>query len=383
MPNIYMHTIFDKHKKPIAVGIKYNDKTRILELSGPITIKQVRANKKTIKDIIMSDNTIVLSDFKDYIKIFDLPIKLEKYNVYDLHLPDIEAKNNEILKTILDKISVVKIKEYQKIISNAAIVYQDLENNGLYLNHVKVNPIWSQRVFSGRSKTIGFNIQGYSDQDYIRPFGYDEDDVLIHFDWICADIRMASILSGDKKLYDSFTESDPYTVMSYNIGKVSRDECKLYLLRSINSMDFTSDAFAVYSTLGDWIGKCYNIIKSGMYIKTILGRRFIPSQAKNNLAVLNGAMQGSVVHAMQLVIRKIWEQFPGQLIADIHDSLVICSKRHMVKDDIRNISKIMLFPFNGVISDKHCFPFKVSIGKKWKGWKPIYTIRSDSDVLEE
>jgi DNA polymerase I-like protein with 3'-5' exonuclease and polymerase domains len=155
---------------------------------------------------------------------------------------------------------------------------------------------------------------------------------------------------------------------------ITRDESKLFLLKSINSMDFTSEALAdVYPGLGRWIRQIRNQLQiEDGYVETILKRKFLLCNAKNILAALNAAMQGSVAHAMQAVIRRIWEQFGARLITEIHDSLVIsCPAQfkyvEQIMDDVANI---MLRPFVDIMGDNSpVFPVNVSIGKKWKTWK--------------
>jgi len=398
MSDLYIHTLFDHKLKPLCTGIKDGERITIVELyreKTGISIKQIQKNCSIIRDIILrssrSGRSVVLSDFKSYIKHFGLPLELQQYNVYDLHLPNIKPtesfqQDHVLINKILEKMENSTVYEYQKIMANAAVVYQDLENNGLLLNYTTVKPIWSQRTFSGRSKTSEFNVQGYHQHDLIRPSGVDDSVVLIHFDWICADIRVASLLSVDKILSDTFIDSDPYLMMAaeINSGKkadakpIDRDTCKQYLLKSINSLDITSDALLlVYPSFGKWIGKCKKTIKSNGSLETMLQRKFRRQQAKNDLAVFNGAMQGSVAHAMQLVIRHIWEQLPRQLVAEIHDSLVVCSRPDVasIRKTINIVTDVMLHPFRGVLPDNPVFPLQVSIGKRWKKWKTIYVYR--------
>ena len=59
-------------------------------------------------------------------------------------------------------------------------------------------------------KSTGFNIQGFSEKVFVHNVSALEGDLLVHFDWICADIRVASLLSGDENLKRSFVKSDPY-----------------------------------------------------------------------------------------------------------------------------------------------------------------------------
>jgi hypothetical protein len=361
--------------------------------------KRIQAIHRTILLASNKGRPIVLSDFKAHINAFNLPYDPNMlYNVYDLHLPDIKLnassqQDHTLICKILMKMADAPVREYQRIIANAAIVYQDLESRGLLVNYGLHRPMWSQKTFSGRSKTTGFNIQGYAENERVRPVTMPDNSLLIHFDWICADIRVASILSQDSALQEAFDTSDPYQIMMEelnkgSVDKITRDECKTYLLKSINSMDFDSVALTrIYPQLGFWIGRCRQVMsKNNGYLETLLKRRFRRDQAKNDLAVLNGVMQGSVAHAMQMCIRRIWEAFPEYLIAEIHDSLVIsCHPTHKhVSKAVDTVAEIMLHPFAGVLHSNPAFPLKVSVGKHWKQWRPLRIYREDCviDVQE-
>jgi hypothetical protein len=80
---------------------------------------------------------------------------------------------------------------------------------------------------------------------------------------------------------------------------------------------------------------------------------------------------------MQAVIRKIWELIDDRLIAEIHDSLVICSRKDpkSIRNAIDVVAPIMLYPFKDVLDDNPSFPLRVSIGKTWKKWVPYLTYR--------
>jgi hypothetical protein len=278
--------------------------------------------------------------------------------------------------------------EYQKVIANAAVVYQDMEDVGLLINHSPEFPKWSQKTFSGRSKTTGFNIQGFAEDFHVVPQGGQECDVMIHFDWISADIRVAAIMSQDPLMDRAFTHSDPYIVMMNELNsasdeQITREESKRYLLKSINSMDFTSVALTeVYPRLGRWIRRCKEATEDGKPLETILNRKFRLARAKNQLAVLNGVMQGSVAHAMQLVLRRIWDKLPSRIITEIHDCLVVSAAPDgaEIKAVIDIIAPIMLYPFEGVLDSNPSFPLEVSIGKKWKKWK-LHKIYRESEVI--
>tara|TARA_R110000868_G_scaffold150227_5_gene373253 strand:- start:2650 stop:3954 length:1305 start_codon:yes stop_codon:yes gene_type:complete len=399
MSNLYVYTLFDqKTGRPRCTGIKDGARVQICDLYRPgagKTIKKIDTFKKIIKNIFLKANAeqrkIILSDFKSHIKAFDLLYNHKIWNVYDVHLLDVkssDSSDHEIVARVLDHLSQATPKEYQKVLAQAATVYQDLENTGLLINHDPVFPKWSQKTFSGRSKTTGFNIQGFHEDWHVVPQGGQECDVMIHFDWVCADIRIASILSQDNILNDTFLNSDPYTILMNQLNsgsdeKISREESKRYLLKSINSMDFTSVALTeVYPRLGRWIRRCKETIVEGRPLKTILGRKFRLKQSKNELAVLNGVMQGSVAHAMHLVLRRIWDKLPSRLITEIHDCLVVSAAPDSteIKAVIDIIAPIMLHPFEGILDSNPAFPFNISIGKKWKKWK-LYETHREFEVI--
>ena len=165
MSNLYVYTLFDqKTGRPRCTGIKDGATVKICDLYRPgagKTIKKIDTTKKVIKKILIKANAerrkIILSDFKSHIPAFDLPRDHRTWNVYDVHLPDIQPSNSsdrdgEIVARVLDRMSHTTPQEYQKILAQAAIVYQDLEDIGLLTNHAPVNPKWSQKTFSGRSR---------------------------------------------------------------------------------------------------------------------------------------------------------------------------------------------------------------------------------------
>jgi len=88
-------------------------------------------------------------------------------------------------------------------------------------------------------------------------------------------------------------------------------------------------------------------------------------------------MQGSVAHAMQLTIRKVWERLGHRLLMEGHDSLVVTASPDAgeIKATISAVVPIMLHPFQDVLPDNPAFPLKVSIGKRWKKWKLYATYR--------
>lgn len=402
MARIVFLTMYDRSNRPCYAYIKSKSFSHLYELYRPGIKKPIKAVKKSINNIReflikASDDghKIITTDFKSIIKYFDLPIDDREYSVYDIHLNNINSTDNyvkdvEFIKRAADRLLSYEVVEYQKLLANASIVYQDLENNGLLINDILVKPEWSLQTYSGRSKSLGFNIQGYSEGDHISTVTNDHQSVLLHFDWISADLRAASLLSNDDKLKASFSESDPYSVLMEHInsnseGNMDREECKLFLLKSINSMDTNQIIMDVYPQLCGWIHRIQSVTnnKNGC-AESLLHRRFKVASAKNSLAVLNGAMQGTVAHAMHNVMRQVWLKCGRYIVADIHDSLVLSvPKDHkIINSVIDSVVSIMVQPFKGYTEQPEYFPVKISIGKKWKKWKLIKTVRDIAYVDE-
>ena len=322
--------------------------------------------------------TIACNDFKRHLKALKLDLSSPDYDVYQIN--GLSKDPTEALN-LMDE---CHLKKYQRILARSQVVYQFMEDSGLYVNYDKKYPVYSSDTFTGRSKAKVFNIQGYTADDHIRTPHVEESDILLLFDWISADIRVASILSNDKNLDQAFKESDPYSYMEekFNQGsesKISRDECKTYLLKVINSMSWVDEPLNnIYPDLATWIRKCdYILNDEEASLTTLLGKQFYIKNAKNKLAVLNGTMQGSVAHAMQNTLIQLYKIIPHRIVCDIHDSLVINSPPNNkdINRYINIVADIMRQPLQGLTTKDCTFPIKVSIGKKWKKWKYLRTIR--------
>lgn len=398
MNDITIYTTYNEDK-PQILGMKIgNQPVQLYELftgSGRRLSDILREVSKIRKFILAACDRgalIKVSNFKSFMTAFDLPLD-HSYNFHDMHAANLILPLDEARRTVpiaVEKLHRMQTKPYQKLLADSQIVYQDLEKQGLYVNYSLVHPKWSVQTFSGRSKSMGFNIQGYYENDKIRTVYASDKDIMVYFDWVCADIRVASILSGDKNLQRSFNESDPYTYMMKIIndgiddpdGQITRDECKKLLLKTINSMDVENTVVKdLFPDLMRWIKHCDQVIASGGHLETILGRKFKLSESKNKLAVLNGVMQGSVAHAMHNVMHSVWRKLRGRLITDIHDSLVVNSAAmtNEVKSVTSIVAPIMAQPFAGLLSDNPIFPVRVSIGREWKQWKPCPALLAQYD----
>jgi hypothetical protein len=352
-----------------------NSKTKThkhFELWKPGTgrkICDVLNDEKIIKKIINSYESLIL-DYKTYIDYFGVSDQI----VYDFcgHLDGNSFKDH--LKFAI-KYKNEFFKQWQIIRGDAAEVYYKLQERGVKCNHSILKPIYGMDVFSGRTKTKKFNIQGIGaeyDLKHINP----ENSVFVQFDWIAADPRIAGILAEDNELLDCYIKADPYARVLEKISHLTRKECKLEFMMSLNALNEDNDVISVFPKLKRWISNCKsNLAKNGSS-KTILGRKFeCDGSLKSMRRAFNSIMQGSVAHAMNLVIKRVDDECGDVIMVEQHDSMTVCLNPLTMKTHIEKISQIMYQPFKGILSDEITMPLTIAVGKEWQKYKKYKEIR--------
>lgn len=338
-----------------------------------LTIKQIRKNMLTFKKLF--DEPICINDFKSHVQAFGLD-KHVLYDVYDYCLPQskIIPKDERHSKITLAKLANavvgVKYQPWQKLYANASVVYQHLETRGTKDCVKKLPVTYSLDTFTGRSKTLGYNLQGTTSEDDIGPYWSDQSEYFIHFDWVSADLRMAAFLSNDKEMNDSFISSDPYTVLSECLG-YTRPECKQKLIKALYSLSFDDPIFDLFRGFREWARQRLSFMRNNGYLDSIYGRRFVVNN--NELTVFNSQFQGSVAHAMQALLVKTFPDFGAFQFTEIHDSIVFCCSEPMIKPLINGVLPIALDPLAGLVDVSPRMPVKISIGRNWKQWQHYKT----------
>lgn len=377
-------------KRPLISGVYNSDTKKIsfytlyIPKSGK-SFYNIEETKKELKSIIEnnSDGGIVISDYKNHVLSFHLSHNDDVYDipVDPIHLSSMHDINDakKMLARAIKSMLGEEPKIWHKVKARASVVYAHLQRSGLIYNYTKMYPIWDMETYSGRSRASGFSAQGLEKDALIH--NINEDPVFIQFDWIAADIRMAAIMSQDGKLNESFTVSDPYEYVAnhFNEGveddKLTRDEMKIELLSSIYSMNNFSPVFDFYTGLRKWIDESAQRLKDDGYIESILGRRFytgdIFGKPRTEKSAFNAAIQGSVASAMQNVLSETHKIFPNNILLETHDALIVTSENNprSIQDKISIVSKIMRWPFFGILDDNPEFPLVVSIGKKCGEWR--------------
>jgi hypothetical protein len=347
-----------------------------LQGSG-LKLYAVEQRKKYIASLF--DGEVAVNDFKAHLCAFGLPTNKD-YKTFDIPFTDDtkQSNNDELKKILMSKIIEIKTQPHketwQSLLSNATLVYQDLENRGVLFESMLVHPIYGTNTFTGRSSTSDFNIQGMGDGQDITSVSYDND-IFVYADWIAADMRMASIMSNDIEMQKAFELSDPYEYLATKINTdVTRDECKKALLSSIYALNYDNTILDLYPQLKNWIISSCEKLEIDKYLSSILGRKFHLNK-NNHRSVFNATIQGSVAHAMQNVLIKLHQKMPELILTEMHDSVILCCRKDLLKKTVEFVKDTMLHPFNGIIDSNPLFPLRVSIGNKWRNWKLFKTYR--------
>lgn len=380
---LFVYTIFDPARDGhplVTTVIDHTGKSKIYNLYLRGTgrkIYDVEQDIKSISCMITASECTHLNDCKQHLiafkldytvscKIYDHPISISA-------VPAPGEMKSHIAKSI---ISMKKAgdQEWMRIRGNAAHAYRHIQQRGVLFGFRPQYPVWHMDVYSGRTRATGFPIQGLQKGDPISNINYDA--VFLHFDWISVDFRAASLLSGDELLNRSFDGSDPYQFLADHINegvtddKLTRDETKLEMFRSLYSFDTDSPVLEFYSGLRQWMVNTRENIRKNGYAESILGRRFTFRDDKmDDKPVLNAVLQGSVVHAMQLCIRTVWELYPDNILTENHDSLVVTCKAEQAHTVIKDIKDIMMHPFRGILEYDPLFPIEIGYSKVYKGWE--------------
>lgn len=339
-----------------------------------MTVAQAEAGCAQVKELFIgalgNGNVILTSQFKRAVKAFELPRVLDAdYEVYDCC--------EHVSLTAAPRLANLKLRPWQRLLANASVVYQDMEERGLLHNELPRTPHWGFAL-TGRSRCETFNVQGIQKDDdvisVIRADNCPEGNALVHFDWIAADCMMMAYMSQDEAMLESFRTNDPYTYLAEELNR-PRDECKVMLLRDVYGFNFKSDVFSVYKGLKPWVmGRMHDARNNGR-LSTALGRKFrlADDTQEEQRRTLNYTVQGSTAHMMHAVMCDLW-RIPGlTLLADLHDGVVFSCSEHALGSVLKQAVSVMAWPIEDV-----CMAFKISdckVGDGWHQWRPSHVCK--------
>ena len=380
-----LNTIFDYNQDTPEPQISalYDTDTKEMEFfplyhkASKNTIKDVRTSLNKIFDMIKAGN-VMINDTLSHMMIFKKfgLIPSTDHNIFDTRQrEEIDNFESEVqIKKVLVKGIINMPKEADKWMSikaKSSAVYAELNQRGVMYGSYVEHPVYDTGTLTGRSRTKSFNIQGSTKEDPIRHIDEDRTAYLC-FDWVSADMRVAGFLSNDEFINNSFLESNPYTELEklINLSDVTRDDCKLEILKSIYSVNFDSPLFDVMSNLKGWMIDKKSEYDDGNTLKTLLN---MPIPRQNIKSSFSGIIQGTIAEAIQSILIKVNKQVGSEcILTEIHDSLIVCCADGDIKSLIAKIVPLMLRPLDDI---DLIFPVEVSIGKKWKKWKKYRTYR--------
>lgn len=388
----YAVATMDKKGRPAFFHCERPDKTITFEIfrdNSTLSLRDTFDRRAGAAKILtwLAQGDIRTPNIGDLIRGFELDELPATTMARDYGIPSIKTtgdstKDAALCQQLVSMMRVIPDQPYQILLAKAQSVYAGLERAGLMLNYTAMQPRWNWETFSGRSKCMDFNVQGWSEPDVIRQNSVPYECVQIHFDWICADLRIAALLSGCPALNHSFIDSDPYTFLSKQLtgcGTTLRDDAKLLLLKTINSLNHTNEIVnQEFPVLCKWLSGLLIGLRKSQSACNMVGRKFAMSDQRSERSVFNAVLQGSVAAAMQNVLWHIRRTYPTYLVTDIHDGVVLAVPRdkQMIAHIIENVGKIFFRPFQDVFSNDLQFPYRVSVGVKWKEWKEIMVVRS-------
>jgi hypothetical protein len=375
---VRFHSIYPKYDRPKPVNFK--------SISEEGTANHISATEPLTQIKTLFDGPLVVNDFKAHITALDLQTN-KNFNIYEIpeELDIVYPKETIELKKFLAK-QLANVKKsagqrWQSLLAEATIVYLELERRGVLKDGTQVNPIYELTTFSGRSKSMGFSIQGAVAGDDIQSTDRNQK-VFICADWIAADPRGWALLSKDEAMQESYKTSDPYTYLAEKNGG-TRADYKIELIRSIYSQNYGSVVFKNFPQLKEWVSNSWEQIVKDGYSTSVMGRKFYGPSGVDpkdwtphiKRSVFNAQMQGSTAHAMHRVMVELHRRVPHSLMTELHDSVVLCTDMGSVKMVVDAVKDTMLHPFSGILPENPVFPLRVSIGGQWKKWNQLREYR--------
>lgn len=385
MQPLYVGTVHDGNR-PLKCGVfrspDYYKEVNIFAKGYGTTVHDALKRTDQIQSIILAavnaNIPIVTVDFKEQIKQYDLPYgTCIDYPVYDLARDSFKIEG---LEQAIKAMAAIEPLYWHKLFANVGQVYHTFDLNGLVVGGLKQYPKWSQKTFTGRSKTSGINAHGFDESMQVTNSLGAENHCLIHFDWMAADVVVAAWLSQDDVLLDAFHTSDPYSRLEAEIGGLTRDEFKKVVLSAINSFHWSEQILCdFYPKLANWIRVMEAKIMAGETVKTVLGREYKLTEDRNAFAIINGILQGSIAHAMQSALLRTWQAYPNNILLETHDSITMScpNDQELIQGIVDDVGKIMLDPFAGTPADCQLkFPTRISIGNQFKKYTDLKVLRA-------
>ncbi len=221
---------------------------------------------------------------------------------------------------------------------------------------------------------------------------------LVALDYSQIELRLAAILSDDKKLIEIFHKGeDIHKGVAEKIG-VSRSEAKtinfgiLYgmgvsaLQKNLGAdrktaQEFYNNYFSTFAGLSGYLEECKKEAGEKGYTETMFGRRryftgfksplpYVRAQAER--MAINAPIQGTQADIIKIAMRQIVERFPEtRLLMQVHDELVFEVKTDEVEKMAKEFKKIMESVMDEKMTKGVPIVAEANVGENWGEMKRI------------
>lgn len=297
----------------------------------------------------------------------------------------ISTKESELLKLQGEHIIIDKILEFRELAKMTSTYIDNLipeiEKDKDSRLHYQILQMGTS---TGRMSSKSPNIQniptsGDYGKEIRKVFIAEKGFKLVGFDYSQIELRIAAILSQDKKLLKTFENNeDIHSAVSQEIfGDVSLESRRkakvinfgiLYGM-GVNSLsksletdrktaqEYLNNYFEKFSGLTEYINNVKEKTKEDGFTRTLYGRkRFFPEinsklgfiKAMAERMAVNAPIQGSSADIIKLAMGEIWELLKSENIlnevkpiAQIHDELIFEIKENKMNEIIPKIKEIM------------------------------------------
>lgn len=244
---------------------------------------------------------------------------------------------------------------------------------------------------------------------FVASSGY----TMVGIDYSQIELRIAAILSRDKKLIDIFKRGeDVHTGVAVQVFGVKTDEVTSEMRRKakvinfgilygmgVNALrtnlgaetsreeaqTFLNAYFQTFTRLADYLDETKQFARDYGYTETLFGRRrhfpsirsgapFIRAQAER--MAINAPIQGTAADVMRIAMNKVYQtqKETGQLdkvrmLLQVHDELVFEIKEELLEKEIPRLVNLM----EGVLHDKETYGVELKVdvatGNNWADLK--------------
>ncbi|HMP67274.1 MAG TPA: DNA polymerase [Candidatus Paceibacterota bacterium] len=313
---------------------------------------------------------------------------------------------------IIDEI--LNYREFQKLLSTYidAIPKSVASDGRLHANFLQSGTT-TGRMSSNNPNLQNIPIGTERGRKIRNAFVVEKGNVLVAFDYSQIELRIAAILSGDKKLIKVFKDGeDIHTNVASEIFKISKEKVTKEMRRQakiinfgilygmgVNALKegigsdretaqkFYNEYFSIYTGLAEYLEKTKKDAQKNGYTRTLFGRRryfdgfnsplpYIRAQAER--MAINAPIQGTQADLIKTSMLKIDKYLKDQkatneakLILQIHDEVIYEMKKDVVDKHVEQIRKIM----ESVLTKEEAVGVPIisdcSVGENWEVMKKI------------